>query len=104
MNALGTYGEITLTATTSGSASNFIKFTGSQTFTKYGPGTLELGGFAPNLNAAAVVVNEGTLRFNKPTNACRLTHTVASAVSAPGSAATTRPSPTSAKPCACSRS
>src|SRR5262249_36608369 len=35
------------------------QITGNQTFTKYGPGTLELGGVAPNTNAAAVVVNEG---------------------------------------------
>src|SRR5262249_7426862 len=43
------------------------QITGAQTFTKYGPGTLELGGFAPNTNTLGLFLNEGTLRLNKPT-------------------------------------
>src|SRR5262249_53220091 len=50
-----------------GSGQGQGQITGNQTLTKYGPGTVELGGFPPKLNAPAVVVNEGTLRFNKPT-------------------------------------
>lgn len=43
---------------------------GAFTLTKYGQGTLELGGTAPNsfgLAASSLTVNEGTVRLNKPT-------------------------------------
>src|SRR5439155_21487392 len=41
------------------------QITGNQTLTKYGLGTLELGGLAPDPNASGWNVNEGALRLNK---------------------------------------